>query len=276
MSITTLNKELWSSLLIKGTRGRLAFQDVVKNIGKVTGKQVHFSDLGTINISDYVKGTPLNNQELTDSGIDLDLDQQKYFSCSIEDIDNAQTDVNIMTEVTRKGTAGLKKTIDSYIGSLHAGSGITTDLGTTTTPIEINSSNVLTYLRSIARKMDEAEADSSTRWIVIPPWFKEKLFIALPQLDTNNSEMLRTGYVGAFAGLKIYMSSNVANTSGAKWKIMAGDSDSIRFGMNVEKIEGLRDPNQFGDILRGLTVFGAVVTEASTLACLTANEAAEV
>lgn len=276
MSITTLNQELWSNLLIKGTTGQLAFADVVKHIGTVSGKTVHFSNIGDITINDYVKGTPLSNQELTDSGLDLNLDQQKYFSASIEDIDKAQSDVGIMTEVTRKGTLGLKKEVEKYIAGLHSGAGITSGLGSSTTPIEVNSANVLTYLRTIARKLDEAEADAQGRWVVIPAWFKEKLFIALPQLDTNNSEMLKTGYVGAFAGLKIYMSSHVVNTTGAKYKVLAGSTDSIRFGINIEKLEGLRDPNQFGDILRGLAVYGAKVIESTTLACLTANEAAEV
>ena len=47
------------------------------------------------------------------------------------------------------------------------------------------------------------------------------------------------------------------------------------FGSNVEKMEGLRNPAQFGDIVRGLAVYGAKVTQSSTLVCLTANEAAE-
>jgi hypothetical protein len=244
MAITTLNQELWSDLLIQGTQAQLVYQECVKNIGKVNGKQVHFSDIGSITISDYTKDTDISNQTLTDSGIDLDLNQQKYFSVNVDDIDNAQTDVNLLSEVVRKGTFGLKNSIDSYIASLHAGAGIVAGLGTTTTPIELSSANVLTYLRTIARKLNEANADVSSRWIVVPPWFEEDLSTALPALDTNNSTMLATGYIGQFAGLKIYMSNNVVNTASAKWKIMAGDKDAFRFGMNVEKMEGLRNPAQ--------------------------------
>ncbi|MBF9018958.1 MULTISPECIES: phage capsid protein [unclassified Oceanispirochaeta] len=275
MAITTLNQELWSTLLLKGTQEQLCFQEVVKDIGKVNGKQVHFSNIGAVTVSDYTKDTDISNQTLTDSGIDLDLNQQKYFSVNVDDVDDAQTDSNIMAEIIRKGTHGLKSSIDSYIASLHAGAGITTGLGSSTTPIEINSANVLTYLRTISRKLDEANADPSTRWVVIPPFMKEDLLIALPALDTANSEILATGYIGSLYGLKIYNSNNVVNTTNAKYKVMAGDKDAFRFGMNIEKMEGLRNNAQFGDIVRALMVYGCKVTQASTLALLTANEAAE-
>jgi len=275
MAITTLNQELWSNLLIKGTQKSLSFQEVTRDIGTVNGKQVHFTNLGAVNISDYTKDTDITNQVLTDTGIDLDLNQQKYFSVSCDDIDQAQSNVAILSEVIRKGTHGLKLAIDSNIAGLHAGAGITSGLGSTTTPIEINSANVLTYLRNISRKMDEANADPLSRWIVIPAWMKEDLLTALPQLDTANSEMLSSGYIGHMYGLKLYNSNNVVNTSSAKYKVMFGDADSIRFGMNVDKVEGLRNPKQFGDIVRALVVYGSRVVESSTLGCLTANEAAE-
>jgi hypothetical protein len=273
--VTTLNQELWSTLLIKGTQEQIAYQEIVNNIGTVNGKQVHFTNIGAVDIGTYVIGTDISTQALTDSGIDLDLDQQKYFSVSIENIDQAQSNVDILREVTRKGTYGLKNEMEKYIASLHAGAGIVTGLGTSTTPIEINSANVLTYLRTIARKLDEANADPSSRWIVIPPFMKEDISIALPQLDTNNSQMLKTGYVGEFAGLKIYMSNNVVNTTSAKYKVMAGDKDAFRFGMNVNKLEAIKVERLLGDVIRGLAVFGCKVTQSSTLALLTANEAAE-
>jgi hypothetical protein len=275
MAITTLNQELWSTLLIKGTQEQIAYQEIVNNIGQVNGKQVHFTNIGAVTIGTYTKDTDISNQTLTDSGIDLDLNQQKYFSVALDDVDQAQSNVDILREITRKGTYGLKNEMEKYIASLHAGAGIVTGLGTSTTPIEINSGNVLAYLRTISRKLDEANADMSSRWIVVPPFMKEDISIALPQLDTNNSQMLKTGYVGEFAGLKIYMSNNVVNTTSAKYKVMAGDKDAFRFGMNVSELESLRNPAQFGEIVRGLAVFGCKVTQSSTLALLTANEAAE-
>ena len=275
MAITTLNRELWSTLLIKGTQEKIAFQEIVNNIGQVNGKEVHFSNIGAVTISPYTKDTDISNQTLTDSGIDLALNQQHYFSVAVDDVDQAQSDVAILAEITRKGTFGLKKEMEEYIASLHAGAGIVTGLGDGTTPIEVNSVNVLATLRTISRKLDEADADASTRWIVVPPWFTEDLSTALPALDTNNSAMLASGYIGMFAGLKIYQSNNVVNTTGEAYKIMAGDQDAFRFGMNINSIEGLRNPAQFGDIVRGLAVFGAKVTQSSTLALLTANEAAE-
>lgn len=276
MAITSLDQALWSDLLLKGTQGQLAYQDVIENVGQIKGKSVHFTNIGAVTVSDYTKDTNISNQTLTDSGITVSMDQAKYFSVNVDDINTAQTDVDIMTEVIRKGTFGLKNQIDTYIASLYADAGIVADLGDDITPIDINSSNVLTYLRLISQKLDEANADTGSRWIVIPPWMKNKLFTALPALDTNNSEMLKSGYIGAYDGLKIYWSNNVPNTTGTLYKVMAGDGDAFRFGMNVEKIEGLRNSAQFGDVVRGLMVYGAEVTQDSTLVCMTADPAVDV
>jgi len=275
MAITTLNQELWSNLLLEGTQKSLVFQDCARHIGTVHADEVHFSNIGSVTVGAYTKNTDISNQTLTDSGIDLDLNQQQYFSVNVDDIDNAQTDVNVLSEVIRKGTHGLKNEIDEYVAGLHASAGIVADLGTDEAAIDINSSSVLTYFRLISQKLDEANADISSRWIVIPPWMKNKLSTALPSLDTNNSEMLRSGFIGMFSGLKVYVSNNIKNTAGALYKVMAGDGDAFRMGLNVLKIESLRNNAQFGDIVRGLVCFGAVATSTATLACLTADPAAD-
>lgn len=274
MATTNFNQELWSSLLLKGATEKIAYSEAARYIGKVSGKTVHFAGISDVNIGDYVKETAITNQNLTDTGLDLDLNVQKYFSVAVESIDLAQSDANILGEITRKGSDGLRNALEVNIAGLHGSAGITADLGTTGTPIEVNSANVLSYLRLIARKMDEANA-SDDRWIIVPPWMKEDILTALPQLDTNNSKMLANGTIGYFAGLRIGYSNNVVNTAGSAYKILAGTGDSIRFGMNIDELESLRNPEQFGDIVRGLAVFGSCVSQAETLVCFTANEAAE-
>ena len=254
MAIQYFNQELWSSLLLKGTSEKLAFQEVVKNVGTVNGKQVHFSGIGNVTITSYTKDTNITNQTLTDTGIDLDLDQQKYFSVNVDDIDRAQTSADIMAEITRKGSEGLKKAIDTHIAGLHAGAGITSGLGTGTTPIEINSANVNTYLLKIARLLKEANADPASLWCVVPVWMWEKMILKNQTLISNNADLVASGYIGTLYGLKLYVSNSIANTTGAKWKILAGDGDAMRIGMNVDKIETLRNNAQFGDIVRGLIV----------------------
>jgi len=271
MAFTALNQELWSSLLIASTKESMAFTDIFKP-GKVHGKSLHLTDIGSVIVSAYTKDTDISNQTLTDSDKELLLNQQSYFSVAVDQIDIAQTDADIMKEILTRGSNGIKKAFETYIGSLHAGASVVTALGTSTTPIEIDEDNILVYIRKMARLLDQASADPD-RWMVVPAFFKEDLITALPALSTNNTEMLANGKIGRFCGFDIYMSNNLAQTTGTKYKILAGDKASMVAGVNVDTIESLKNPNYFGDILRALYIYGSKVVRPSTLACLTANEA---
>lgn len=275
MAIQYLNKTLWSSYLLKGVEELIAFAHVIDDTGKYQGNKVTFSDIGSITIGDYVKDTDYDLQVLTDAKKEINLTQQKYFAVGLDDVDAGQTEADIASEVLRKGGNGFKKEVEEYIAGLHASAGIVTGLGDSTTPLEINSVNAGTTLLTVSRKLKEANANMSTLWAVIPPWYWEKLVLKYEGLATNNDEILANGYIGKLYGIKLYVSNCIANTAGAKYKILSGDGDAVRFGHNIENIEKLRNPNRFGDIIRGLYVFGGVVSQTATLACITANEAAE-
>jgi hypothetical protein len=57
----------------------------------------------------------------------------------------------------------------------------------------------------------------------------------------------------------MYKSNNVAATSNATGKCMAGHMSSTATANTILSTEVLRDPSSFGDIVRGLHVYGAKV-----------------
>jgi hypothetical protein len=57
----------------------------------------------------------------------------------------------------------------------------------------------------------------------------------------------------------MYKSNNVAATSNATGKCMAGHISSTATANTILSTEVLRDPSSFGDIVRGLHVYGAKV-----------------
>jgi len=274
MAITNFNQTLWSTVLMKATEEKIAFQDAIKQPLMLSAKSAKFPGIREVTIADYVKDQDMDLQVLEDDSIDLPLNQQKYFNVSVDDVDQAQSNSNILSAVVQRGSYALKNEIEKYMSSLHAGAGIVSGLGNSTTPLEVNSANVNDVILTIAESLQTARADED-KFIIVPPWLWGRMVKADQTLATNNMEILGNGFIGSKYGLKIFVTNNVANTTGAKWKVLAGDSEALRLALNIDKLEAIRSEKRFSDIVRGLLVFGAVVSRPETLACATLSQIAE-
>jgi len=274
MAITHFQQNLVSTLLLKSTTEKIAFQQAIKEPIFMNAKSAKFPGIADITIGNYVKDTDIDTQVLDDESITLDFDQQKFFSIALDDLDQAQSNSNILSAVVQRGSYALKNEIEKYMSSLHAGAGIVSGLGNSTTPLEVNSANVNDVILTIAESLQTARADED-KFIIVPPWLWGRMVKADQTLATNNMEILGNGFIGSKYGLKIFVTNNVANTTGAKWKVLAGDSEALRLALNIDKLEAIRSEKRFSDIVRGLLVFGAVVSRPETLACATLSQIAE-
>lgn len=279
MAITNI-PEIFSPILLEALNSRLAYSALFNQDyqGSVTyGNKVNILSLDPVTVGNYVVDTPIDYQLLSDSKQELDINQQKYFAISLDDIDEIQSNADLMGAMARNASYQLQKTIDGFLATTaSAGAGIVSGLGTTSVPLAINSANVKKTLLTIGRKMDEALVPRAGRVIIVPPWFVEKIVLAGILEATNNSEMLLNGYAGRYGGFDIYMSTNVPNTTGAKWQILAGTSIAGTMAVQLSKVETIRLETHFADALRGLAVYGSKITRPTTLAKAICDEAAEV
>ena len=78
---------------------------------------------------------------------------------------------------------------------------------------------------------------------------------------------IRNGLVssGKLRGFDMYKSNNIASTSNAAGKVLAGHMSSTATAQTITNTEVLRDPDSFGDIVRGLHVYGATVLRPEAL-----------
>ena len=68
---------------------------------------------------------------------------------------------------------------------------------------------------------------------------------------------LRNGEVGEAAGFMIFKSNNVPNTSGTKYKIIAGHSIATSYAEQIVDVQTFKPEKRFGDAVKGLHVYGA-------------------
>lgn len=245
------------------------------------GNSVKIPAIGSVDVNDYTRYAPgdppgITWQDVSDSSQTLNIDQQKYFAVRLDDVDAIQSRPELMAPYATEAANQLADKEDQFLAeTLTEDAGITSDLGTSGTPLEINSGNVKETLLSIGRKLDDAKCPREGRVVAVPPWFVEKLVLADIELNTDNSTSMSNGLVGRRFGFDILMSHNVPNDSGSAYEIIAGAPLAATVAEQINNVETLRLESMFGDGMRGLHVYGAKVTRSGILAKAVCNEADE-
>lgn len=280
MAIDNFIPSVWSARLIKANDKALVFGSVANRDyeGEISGfgDSVRINEIGDVTVSTYTKNTTsITPETLTDAQRVLQINQAKYFAFEVDDIDKAQQKPKVMDEAMRKAAYALADEQDQYIASLHADAGIISGLGTTTTPIEITSSNVLDYISLVGQKMDESNVPTMDRWMICPAWFFHKINLAKIDLQNPNQDHIVNGHMGRIFGINLFMSNNVVNTSSAKYKLIGGVRDSISFASQLVKIEAYRPEGAFSDAVKGLALYGAKVVKPDSTVCCTFNNGTE-
>lgn len=242
------------------------------------GNTVKIASIGDVAIGTYTKDEDIAEAEvLTDEDQTLTIDQQKYFNFYVDSIDRAQQNVNVLDEAMRRSAWALKDTADSYLAGIISGAVPNENkIGTTSTPEVPTKENAYEYLVDLGVLLDEANVPLDGRFVVVPAWFhglllKDERFI---KAGTRRSDAtLANGEVGSAAGFSIMKSNNVPNTSGEKYKIVAGHSMATTYVEQVLDLQTYKPEKRFGDAVKGLHVYGAKVVRPTALAMLIADKA---
>lgn len=278
MAISASISTVWAPAVLEALQSSLAYGQLFNSDyeGIVTsGATVKITAITDVTINDHTRDTAITWEALTDSTQDLSIDQQKYWAIMLDDADRVQSSAELMGAATRNAVYQLRDTVDTYLATVLANGTITADLGTSVTPLEINSSNIGLTLRLIARRMDDAKVPRNGRYIVLPPFAVEDLVAANLTESTDNATVLASGLVGRYAGLDIIMSHNVPNDAGAKYEIYAASRISQTMAMQIERVEQMRLETYMADGVRGLAVYGAKATRPGAIVKSFWNEAAE-
>jgi hypothetical protein len=245
----------------------------------------------TITVYQYERGADVTQTKLTDQELTLVVDTANAFKFKVDDIESNMSHVNWREVASSSAAYALKDAFDE--GVLAAmfsgvsasspnhvlGSDSATDLaagtfdGTGNLDIGFGTSehDPLDILGRMARLLDDQSVPEEGRWFVASPDFYEVLSGTASKLlssDYNAGQgSIRNGLVtsGKIRGFSMYKSNNIASTSNAAGKCIAGHMSSTATAQTITSTEVLRDPDSFGDIVRGLHVYGAKVLQDSAL-----------
>ena len=243
----------------------------------------------TITVYKYERGADVTETALTDTEISLVVDTANAFKFVVDDIETSMSHVNFKEVAASSAAYALRDAFDAgVLAAAFAGlsaSGPNHVLGadddTTGTvvgtydeaskSINLLINDPLDVLAHMARLLDEQNVPEEGRWVVAPPTFYEQLSQSgskLLSVDFNAGQgSIRNGLVtsGKLRGFSMYKSNNIAATSAADGKILAGHMSAICTAQTITSTEVIRDPDSFGDICRGLHVYGVKVLRPEAL-----------
>lgn len=279
MAISNFVPEIWSANLLKAlrTKARYTQSGVINRSyeGDIAraGDTVHITSFADPAIDNYTKAsTTIAYPALTDATRALVIDQAKYWSFSVDDIDTRQALPGFVQEVTSGAANALQLASDAYISGLmvSAVESTSNDLGSETVGASSGDAyNLLVELRTV---LTRAEVPAEGRWVIVPPEYygvllEDSRFIDASASGTTDS--LRNGVIGRAAGFTVIEGTTVPETSGGAFQVIAGHGMATTFAEQIVKTEAIRLERRFEDGVRGLHLYGGKVIRPEALALAT-------
>lgn len=250
-------------------------------------------------------GSVLTSEVPTPIYTDLQINKGKYFSVQVNDVLAHQADMELMNMFTDDAAKQLKIAIEDECffywfvteGADSANMGATAgelsaeyNLGTDTVPIDQSTAgNVLKTILRMAAALDEQNVPEDGRWLIITPYDRQLLMqtdIAQAYFTGDASSTIRSGKIGMLDRFTVYVSNllprgttgkalvsglSAASGGGAengakpRRMMVAGTKAACAFASQISKTEPLRNQTDFGDIVRGLSVYGRKVVKPEAL-----------
>jgi hypothetical protein len=289
--------------------GEIANTDFQGEISGI-GDKVVINTAPSIVVLPYSAGTNLTYQAPTPDVQELLIDKGFYFAFQVNDVLAYQAKPDLMDMFSADAAEQMRVKIDSTVlyntfsqaaaANKGATAGVNSgayNLGTDAAPITLTASNVVQKVLELASVLDEQNVPETDRWLVIDPATRALLFqsdLAKAYATGDSTSPVRNGKIGTIDRFTVYVSNNLpkgaagtatpwvsgdgsedsVTTTGTVAKrraILAGHKSAITFASQITKMETVRNPNDFGDYIRSLNVFGYKVVKPEAMALLIAE-----
>lgn len=287
MSVASFIPKLWApELLVPFKKSSIytqpgiadtKYQPMLRN----SGDTVEINSIGNATIKNHDRTKDLEYDDLTTTSVKLVMDQEKYYGFRVSDVDRVQAAGDFASAATNQHGSEMADEIDKAVAAslkADAGNKLPNQPVFDGSDFYRPSDGQITawdVVRKLATELNKVSAPTAQRWIVVGPNFGSALLAdrRVTQADAAGTDIVaRNGLISSIPqlGLNVYQSNNAPVTAGREG-IVAGVPGSLAFATQLRELEALRDPDRFGDIIRGLQVFGAKVVNPKGLVYVEAD-----
>jgi hypothetical protein len=265
MAVANFKKQVWSSKIQHQLETITSLKDHCDFEFEGEVKQAErIKILGVVRptIRKYVPGEALIREGVNDNAQYMDIDQFRYFDFEVDDVEKAQSQKGLIEALSKEATLGLSEEADAYVASLvvedkaNLNSANSTDISTVTDGgISLIEGGFATLYGNNCKPSDTFHLEITPEWYTI-------LRPEIITLDTNNSEIIKKGYVGKYGNALISIENMLGtwNDGTRDCKLaMLRTNKAIAFAGQIDKVEAYRPQDAFSDAIKGLYVFGSKI-----------------
>lgn len=294
----TFIPEIWSGKLIEKfyastVLSAISNTDYEGEI-KSHGDKVKIRTKPTLTIRNYEAGLNLVVERPSSNIVELLIDKGKYFNAILDDVMRVQSDIDQMGLWSDDAGEQMKIVIDTDVllgllgqaaaanrGATAGAISASINLGVTTAPVVLVPRNpavgeveIVDMIVRLGQVLDEQNIPEQGRWIVLPAWASSMIKrseLRDASLTGDGASILRNGRLGMVDRFTIYASNLLpsgvaAGLAAGEWVIYAGHSHALTFASQMTEMETMRSEFTFGNIMRGLQVYGYKVLDGKALA----------
>lgn len=212
------------------------------------------------------------------------IDKGFSWSAIIDDVIEKQQDIDQMNDWADDAAEQLKIKLDTRVLAsivpdiAAANKGATAgrisgnlNLGATGSPVAISASNILGTILNMGQVLDEQNVPESGRFLLLPFWATNLIKqsdLKAAYLTGDSTSPLRNGRVGMLDRFTLFNSNllpRYTDGSDTTTHFIAGTKAGLTFATQLTKTESLRAESTFGEIMRGLMVYGHKVVKGEAL-----------
>ena len=267
MSVAVFKQTFWSNKIqsVLDTLTGLRTHSDYEFEGEIkAGDRLKITGTVRPTIGTYVPGVDIDIENLDGNNQELVIDQFKYFALYFDNVDKAQSLPGVWRATSEQCAKELHEAGDKYVASVIKtaieATGSTVGKSTAFTPTKANivekTEEALTalYANNVSPLTDFYGEYS--------PRMYSFLRQSLTELSTNNPELLKKGAVGRYNNVLVsienLLPTSTANSSTIRYNIIR-TGKAVAFAGQIDTIKAVEKEKGFGDILKGLYVFGAKV-----------------
>lgn len=222
-------------------------------------------------VKKYTPGVAIEKEYINATDMTLKLDQFHYFNIAIDDIHEAQSVPGAMEATAKEGSLALAEEGDKYVAEL-------VKAGVSDGTIEAIDGGAITKT-NVVDKVEDAFAVlygnnckvTETYWLEVAPSMYKVFRPALTEILTNNVEMAKKGIVGKYGNANVTIENLLASDETSVYNQLRTEH-AVAFVEQINKVEAYRPEDAFEDALKGLYVFGGLVTRPNEIVVLKTNK----
>lgn len=279
--------EIFSKKMLKDFYNNTIFRDITNTDYqgeiKAAGDKIHIRRVPTISIGDYkIGGSEKDGTagaiEYEVPQVDADymlIDQAKYWAFRMDYIDEAQTDLPLISEFSANAALQLSIAVDTNmmaymttaanVDSHNQGATAGVKSGNINLGVDTSGNSVLIddgtsgitmadFIVNMNVVLDENNIPSEGRWVALPAamiGMLKKGDLRRADITGDTTGVIRTGLVGMVDRMKIYQTNQLPKgaTETTAYLIPFGTNEACSFAAQITKTESLPIINSFGTFI---------------------------